>query len=109
MEFKKNIDYYLKNGPDKVTPKTREETFNTIINSNGGGLDSLLKSPFSLSDAQLKVHIESMSKNLIKYYPWKLYIDIAKKRNLNIEYLLSTLPDVDLFRIVDENEHIPEY
>jgi len=109
MRLQKKIDYYLKNGPEKVKPISKDELYTNIINSNGGGLEALLKSPFCLSDAELMASLETLSKNLIKYYPWKLYVDIARTRNIDIDDILKNLPEKNIFYMVDENEYNSEY
>ena len=105
MQLTKKIDYYLENGPEKVKPITKDEMYNSIINSNGNCLDGLLYSPLCLKDSEIIIKIEELSKNLIKYYPWKIYIDIAKTRGLDISELIKNLPDYNLFKMVDENEY----
>lgn len=107
MYGRKKIEYYIKNGPEKVKPFTKEEMARYILHSEDP-IQDILESPFSLGDEFLIEKIKTFSKNLIKYYPWKLYVEIAKARGLNLKEEIERMPEYGFIKYVDENEFTPD-
>lgn len=107
MYGQKKIDYYIKNGPEKIEPFTKEKMARFILHSEDP-IQDILKSPFMFSDIAIKELISRSSKNLIKYYPWKLYVEIAEARGIDISEEMENLPEYNIFKYVDENEYIPD-
>ena len=107
MRPQKKIDYYLENGAEKVKPMTKQEALESL-SVFGDGIDSVLNSPLFWDDNSLINKIEEFSLNLIKFYPWKMYIIAAEKRGIDINKIIANLPEYSMFKIVDEDEY-PEY